>query len=144
MAKRTPVNEEPEGFADFWTLWRPYARKNDCKGDAREAFRKALERGHNPEDIVLGAAWHLRTLTSEEDRKFIQLAATWINKGGFEDKCDDERRHRAAIEQYRLKQTRGVVVEAVGRPSEAEHAALVARRIVLPDNHFSKRWQGKQ
>lgn len=125
MAKRFPLDQEPEGFMDFWIQWRGYARKNDCKGDAREAYRKALLRGHDPEDIALGAAWHLRSLTSEEDRKFIQLAATWLNKGGFEDKCDFERQRLAALENRPANVV--PIKQEAPRPSEAERAEQVQR-----------------
>lgn len=89
---------EPPFFPDFWSLWRPHARKTDGRKLARETFAKHVREGANPEDIVLGAAWFLRTM-KERDREFIPLSSTWMNRGSYEDDCILERKRMDAMRQ---------------------------------------------
>lgn len=88
----TKADEIPE-FVQFWDMWRPYARKTDGRGDARDTFLKYVRAGADPLDIVDGARWFLRTL-SDADRAYIPLAASWIGKRAFEDMCELERRYQ--------------------------------------------------
>lgn len=81
---------EPEGFADFWSIWRPVMRKTDGRGDAREAFRKHVLNGADPQDIIDGARAFVRSL-NEEERRFIPLAASWLNKEAYPDWAETER-----------------------------------------------------
>lgn len=83
--------EEPSGFETFWTMWRQYQRKSDGRGKARPAYKQMIEAGYEPADIIDGARWYLRNLTSEEDKKFIPLAASWLRSERFLDEADKER-----------------------------------------------------
>jgi hypothetical protein len=116
--------KEPQGFPTFWEIWRPHARKTDGRKLARETFAKHVRSGADPEDIILGAAWFLRTM-KERDREFIPLSSTWMNRGSYEDDCILERQRIAAIEQ--AKRPDNVVQMTQPRPSEAERAAHVER-----------------
>lgn len=116
---------EPEGFPDFWALWSPHKRKTDGRKLARETFAKHVRAGADPEDIIYGAAWFLRTM-KERDREFIPLSSTWMNRGSYEDDCILERQRIEAMEQ--VKRSDNVVhMDQVERPSEQERAATVAR-----------------
>jgi len=82
---------EPDGFSTFWDLWKAHQRKSDGRGKARPAYKQMIEAGHDPQDIIDGARWYLRNLTSEEDKKFIPLASSWLRSERFADECDKER-----------------------------------------------------
>lgn len=91
---RTP---EPEGFADFWSVWRPHMRHTDGRGLARETFRRHILNGAEPQDIIDGARWFIRNL-KERDREFIPLAATWLNREGYTDFAEKERGYQQSID----------------------------------------------
>lgn len=112
---------EPEGFPEFWEIWRPHARKNDGRGEARKVFAQHVKAGADPRDMIDGARYYIRSL-SERDREYIPLAATWLNRGAYEDLGPQERdmQVRLANVQAQAETTR------------------VAR---LPDNHFSRKWE---
>ena len=79
--------QEPEGFAEFWAIWRPHRRKNDGRGDARERYRKCLLNGADPERIQRGAEWYFTRMKPEP--AYVPLAATWLNREAYEDCADD-------------------------------------------------------
>ena len=81
MKIRTP---EPDGFADFWSIWQPHMRHTDGRGLAREAYRKHILNGAEPQDIIDGARWFIRNM-KDRDREFIPLAATWLNRESYSD-----------------------------------------------------------
>lgn len=114
--------QEPEGFADFWSIWREHQRKTDGRGKARPAYRQMIEAGADPRDIIDGARWYLRNMT-DRDAPYIPLAASWLRSERW---VDDSERERAY--QARLADTRQ-------EPSTVEPL----RR--LPDHHFSRRWE---
>lgn len=90
---------EPEGFADFWAVWQPYMRHTDGRGEARDRYRKKVLEGAEPEEILMGAKAyieHLKKLPPDE-RKFIPLAATWLNKESYSDWADRERLRQSAM-----------------------------------------------
>jgi hypothetical protein len=82
--------QEPEGFEEFWNIWRPHMRHTDGRGDARKAYRKHILDGAEPADIIDGAKAFLRSL-SERDKPYIPLAASWINKEAYADWAEQER-----------------------------------------------------
>lgn len=84
-----PRQSEPECFAEFWDIWRPYRRHSDGRGDARERYRKCLLNGADPQRIIDGAYWYTKNL-KEADKPYIPLAATWLNKESYEDYADDK------------------------------------------------------
>lgn len=89
--------QEPEGFAEFWAVWRPHMRHTDGRGDARTAYRKHILAGAEPQDIIDGAKAFIRSL-SERDRAYIPLAATWLNREAFADWAEREREYQKAIQ----------------------------------------------
>jgi len=122
---------EPPLFPDFWTLWAPHKRKTDGRKLARETFAKHVRSGADPEDIVYGAAWFLRTM-KERDREFIPLSSTWMNRGSYEDDCILERQRMEKLADIEARSVQypkpnNVVHVASSRPSEAERAAHVAK-----------------
>ena len=87
---------EPDGFAEFWAVWQPRMRHTDGRGDARECFRKHILMGADPRDIIDGATGFFRAM-KEEDRKFVPLAASWLNKEAYTDWAAQERAYQAHI-----------------------------------------------
>lgn len=88
---------EPEGFPEFWKTWAPYQRKTDGRGKARPAYKQMIDVGHVPADIIDGARWYVRNLTSEDERRFIPLASTWLRSERFADDCEKERNFQASL-----------------------------------------------
>ena len=87
------VEAEPEGFEALWTLWRDQARKSDGRGKARPTYRQWLQAGADPQDMIDGARWHLRSL-SERDQPYIQLLSVYLNSERWKDECEKERAYR--------------------------------------------------
>lgn len=117
MKVRAP---EPEGFSEFWALWLPVCRESDGKPKAREAYRKHLLMGANPEDIVLAARWHIRQREANKTLPYIQLASSWLNAERYEFEAQKERDYQQRSQE---------------RPQN-----VVPIKAKLPDNHFSKIW----
>lgn len=92
---KAPI-QEPEGFAEFWAVWRPCMRRTDGRGDARDTYRKHILAGAMPEDIIDGAKAFLRDMP-ERDKAYIPLAASWLNKCAYLDWADKEREYQARI-----------------------------------------------
>ena len=88
--------QEPEGFAEFWSSWRPFMRKNDGRGEARATYRKHILAGAEPADIIDGAKAFLRSLT-DRDKPYIPLAATWLNREAYADWAEQEREYRKRL-----------------------------------------------
>lgn len=91
------MRQEPEGFAEFWDIWRPHMRHTDGRGDARERYRKELLKGSEPQDIIDGAKAFLRNWVTlpKDEQKYIPLAATWLHKESYADWCEKERAFQA-------------------------------------------------
>jgi len=85
---------EPEGFETLWTLWRDHARKTDGRGKARPTYRKWLLEGAEPQDMIDGARWHIRSL-SERDKPYINLLSVYLNSERWVDECESERAFQA-------------------------------------------------
>ena len=88
--------QEPEGFPQFWSEWRPFMRKNDGRGEARATYRKHILSGAEPADIIDGAKAYLRSLT-EREKPYIPLAATWLNREAYADWAEHEREYQKRI-----------------------------------------------
>ena len=111
--------DEPQGFADFWNIWRPHARHTDGRGLARDAFTKHIKAGACPLDIIDGARHFFRTM-KEKDREFVPLSSTWLNRGSYED--------LAALERaYQLRHGAGNSNEA-NTSARQEYIAAELRR----------------
>ncbi len=115
------IEASPEGFDQFWAIWRPVMRNTDGKGLARDAYRKQLLRGTNPEDIIDGASWFIRNLT-ERTRDYVPLSATWLNRETFDGLCEKERAYQATL-------------------SQPKENTVVPIRAVLPANHFLNQYK---
>ena len=100
--------QEPEGFADFWTAWAPYRRKNDGRGDGRKAFAQLVNEGAEPADIIDGAKAYVRSLTAAE-RPYIPLAATWIRREAYADWCEVERTYQRRLAERQSQPSENVV-----------------------------------
>ncbi|MGY2995469.1 hypothetical protein ACVWWD_004276 [Mesorhizobium sp. URHB0026] len=101
-ARPTTKADETDEFRAFWAIWMPHMHKNDGRGSARdEFFRHVEERGADPQDIVDGAAWFIRSGGQQEtgyDGKLIKChAMTWLNRGAYEDGADKERQYQAKL-----------------------------------------------
>jgi hypothetical protein len=90
------MRDEPEGFEQLWLLWRDYARKSDGRGKARPTYRNWLREGANPDDILCGARWHVRSMKPEE-RPYIQLLSVYLNSERWADECEKERQYQASL-----------------------------------------------
>lgn len=90
--------QEPEGFAEFWSEWRPFMRKNDGRGEARATYRKHILAGAEPADIIDGAKAYLRSLT-EREKPYIPLAATWLNREAYADWAEHEREYQKRLSE---------------------------------------------
>lgn len=126
------MRQEPPGFEALWKAWLPYARKTDGRGKARPTYIKWLEAGADPQDMIDGAQWHLRSL-SERDRPYINLLSVYLNSERWADECEQERafqKKRAEQEERRgMKPAPNVVqieTHRPTRPSEAERARHAA------------------
>lgn len=119
------MRQEPDGFADFWAVWRPHARHTDGRGLAREAFAKHVKAGADPQDIIDGAKYFFRTM-KERDREFVPLAATWINREAYTDMADSE---RAIVQRIAERQQQTANVVPIQQPKEdpAKRAEMAAR-----------------
>lgn len=115
--------KEPQGFPEFWALWSPHKRKTDGRKLARETFAKHVRAGADPEDIIYGAAWFLRTM-KERDREFIPLSSTWMNRGSYEDDCILERQRIDGLKQAERKAANTDIQEQP-KPDYAARAAQV-------------------
>ena len=134
------MKQEPPGFDTLWKLWLPYARKTDGRGKARPTYLKWLQDGADPQDMIDGAQWHLRSL-SERDRPYINLLSVYLNSERWADECEQWRKWQAQIAEAEAKRAARPVPNVVQiethrptRPSEAErarHAAELLSRIGL-------------
>lgn len=91
----TKKQAEPEGFSEFWSIWLPIKRRNDGRGDARDGFAKKLAAGADPQDIIDGARWYVRSLPTGYE--YVPLAKTWINREVWADDCDKERDYQRRL-----------------------------------------------
>lgn len=106
---------EPEGFPEFWQIWRQHMRHTDARGLARETYRKHILAGAEPHDIIDGASGFFRFMP-EKDRPYVPLSSTWLNRESFADWCDKERDY-----QRRLQERASNVVSILA-PRSAETA----------------------
>jgi len=90
--RTTKLDETPE-FVEFWTVWQPHMHPNDGRGDARNCFFQHVRHlGAAPKDIADGGKWYIRNRKADQ---WMPHAATWINKGAYEDFAAKERAMRA-------------------------------------------------
>jgi len=125
------ADETPE-FVQFWEAWRKYARKNDGRGEARDTFVKHVKAGADGADIADGAAWFLRTLSTEE-KQYIPLASTWINRRAFEDMAEMERAHRKRVIERKIAQSTNVVTLQPSNPEMAAKARALVGGVKLQE-----------
>ena len=116
--------EDP--FLAFWTLWRKHMRKTDGRGKARPAWLQMIEAGCDPQEIIDGAHWYLRNM-SDRDAPYIPLASSWLRSERWADDAEQERAHQARIAEREAQR-------------QSDNVTPI-RRAVLPENHFSRRWE---
>ena len=124
------MREEPEGFADFWNVWRPMARHTDGRGLARKAFSQHVKDGADPQDIIDGAKCFFRTM-KERDRDYVPLSATWLNRGAYEDLAIQERQFQQRIaeaQSRRVEQIKQQAQEPISEHIDAAKRAEMAAR----------------
>lgn len=121
------MKQEPEGFADFWAVWRPHARHTDGRGLAREAFAKHLKSGACAQDMIDGAKYFFRTM-KERDKEFVPLSATWLNRGAYEDMAEAERAiQQRVIERQKAAAPNVVTLQPPPREDPAKREEMAAR-----------------
>jgi hypothetical protein len=119
------ADETPE-FVAFWSAWRIHARHTDGRGDARDAFFKHVRMGADPQDLVDGAAYFLRTM-KDKDREYIPLAASWLGKRAYEDMAEAERALQQKLRERVIAQPNIVTLQ---QPKESpERRAEMAARL---------------
>lgn len=119
--------QEHARFTEFWEdIWRPNMRHTDGRGDARKAFNKHMDMGADPQEIIDGARGFFRFM-KDDDRKFVPLVASWLNKEAYVDWAEREREFQAKKAER-----------------EARENVVPIRRAELPENHFSRQWERKQ
>ncbi len=124
----TKADETPE-FVAFWNIWRPHMNPNDGRGAARDEFLRHVEQyGVDPQDIVDGASWFIRSGGNQKrsfDGNLIQShAMTWLNKRAYEDGAEMERDYRKRMAE-RQQSANVVSIKPAPRPA----------------NHFMNRWE---
>lgn len=119
------MRTEPEGFPEYWLIWKPYARHTDGRGLAREAFAKHVKAGACPQDIIDGAKYFFRTM-KDKDRDYVPLSATWLNRGSYEDSAEAERALQQKLRERVISQPN---VIALQQPKEdpVKRAEMAAR-----------------
>jgi len=121
------MRQEPEGFADFWAVWRPHARHTDGRGLAREAFAKHLKSGACAQDMIDGAKYFFRTM-KERDKEFVPLSATWLNRGAYEDMAEAERAiQQRVVERQKAAAPNVVTLQQPVREDPAKREEMAAR-----------------
>lgn len=116
--------EESAEFKIFWSIWQPISRHTDGRGLARDAFRKQLLMGAEPQDLIDGARWYARNL-SEREKPYVPLSATWLNRETFADLCEKERMYQQTL-------------------SAPQESTVVPIRGVLPSTHFLMQYKKQE
>lgn len=122
MRKVRP-EEEPEGFNEFWSLWMPVCRESDGKPKAREAYRKHILLGAQPQDIIDAARWHIRQREANNSLPHIQLVASWLNCERYEFEAVKERQYQerlAEIEARKQQQSSVIPMRRTEVPTMSE------------------------
>lgn len=127
-ARTTPA-DETELFKQFWADWRKIMNPNDGRGGARDAyFKHVREYGVDEQDIVDGARQYILEGGNSRCQRH---ASTWINDGGYEDRCEAWRDRQAKIEAARRPSNVVPILQSPSpepvRPPEHERAALVKK-----------------
>lgn len=119
--QRSSKADETQEFQQFWEAWKPFARDTDGRGAARDAFLDHVKSGADPQDIVDGARFFLRTM---KDKQFVPLVQTWLNRRAFEDMAEQERTYQERASQREKERT---------QPSSVV--------VALPANHFMRNYR---
>jgi hypothetical protein len=84
MGVKTPRPEHP----DFAVFFEAFPRHESRDHGAR-AYDRVIARGADPEDLLAGAKRYAAHVSaSTEDRKFVRLPATWLDKGCWRDEYE--------------------------------------------------------
>lgn len=80
-----PRDYAMDKFGGFWLI---YPRRKESE-EAKRAWRDAIDRGADPDDMVAAATAYARECKGKEAR-FIKYPATWLDKGCYLDEPDPE------------------------------------------------------
>ncbi len=122
--QRSSKSDETPEFQQFWEAWKPFARDTDGRGAARDAFIDHVKSGADPQDIVDGARFFLRTM---KDKQFVPLVQTWLNRRAFEDMAEQERSYQERIAKR--------AAPTLAKPANVNEAPRA-----YPPNHFMSKW----
>lgn len=119
---------EPEGFADFWTIWMPHRRHTDARADARSTYRKHLLMGAEPRDLIDGARGFFFFM-KEKDKPYVPLASSWLNKEAYLDWADELRKWEADQAEKAAKRT-ATPPKPIIQPEQPQEDRIAAARRV--------------
>lgn len=75
--------ESTSGFIEFWSAYP--ARRNDNKANALKAFKNAVERGADPEQLIRAAAAYAADPERQRDGgRYTKHASTFLNQDAWE------------------------------------------------------------
>lgn len=100
---RKVATPEPEGFAEFWEIWLPYCRDSDGRPKAREAYKKHILDGADPQDIIDAARYHIQMRKERKSLDHIQLVASWLNCERYEFESKRWRELQAALAESKRR-----------------------------------------
>lgn len=77
------TSSKPNPMDRFDEFYSAYPRRQDRRS-AEKAWKAAIKRGADPEQIIAAARSYARIQIGNE-RRYIKLPATWLNAGSYED-----------------------------------------------------------
>ena len=141
----TPHNPPTDLFERFWKAYPSRSPHDNPKKPARKKFEAAVKAGADPEQIIAAATYYAQRM-SEEDRKFVAQAQTWLSQERYLDQSDlpDPAATRENIEQ----RMREFVVKCVERgqdirPMARQHDTAVKMHKAGELSKFSEAQLGK-
>lgn len=73
-------------FEKFWSSYPSRKPHSNPRNSAESAFREAIKKGDNPEDIILGAKnYAAQVVQASIDPKFVSQARNWLRERRWED-----------------------------------------------------------
>ena len=127
-ARRQKQSEHPR-FAEFWAA---YPLKAGV-GDARKAFAKAMDAGHDPDVLIAAAGRYARHCQrTGKDRHYIKHGSGWLNGERWADDYVDEEVERPVANPHRRRTAGAATPPTAG--SSCPTAATTAAPDCHPDN----------
>lgn len=119
---------EPEGFETLWQVWRPHARHTDGRGKARPMYARFISAGTDPQDIIDGATYHIRSM-QEKDKPYINLLSVYIYSERWKDECLQERAFQARLAEREAKRTAPPPKPIIQPEQPSEDRMAAAKRV---------------